>query len=112
MNIKTDIDMSNMLDSFEFDEEGKSIDKLMVQGSLDGGFGTFVTSKEHKNVYAIGTMVKRDSWVDENGRAQSILGVIDHYDSFSGCYLIKYNNGQGWELILEDDMTKVLWFVM
>ena len=62
--------------------------------------------------YVIGTMVKRDSWVDENGRAQSILGVIDHYESFSGCYLIKYNNGQGWELILEDDITKVLWFVM
>ena len=103
--------MSKMLDSFEFDEEGKSIDKLML-GPLDGGFGTFVTSKEHNNVYAIGTMVKRDAWVDENGRAQSIMGVIDHYDSFSGCYLIKYNNGHGWELILEDDMTKVLWFVM
>ena len=101
--------MSKMLDSFDFDEEGKSIDKLMLQ-TLDGGFESFITNKEeNKNVYAIGTVVRRDGWVDENGRAQSIMGVID---SSSGCYLIKYNNDHGWELILGDDMTKVLWFMM
>ena len=102
--IKTD--MSTLLDSFDFDEEGKSIDKLMLP-TLDGGFVPLVASQEHKNVYTIGTVVeKRNALLGDDGNA--IMGLIETYEVISCCYLIKYSNGLGhdWELVLEDDMAK------
>ena len=53
-----------------------------------------------------------------DGEGNTIMGVIENYHvvSSSYFYMIKYSNGHGhghgWELILEDDITKVLEFVM
>ena len=107
-------DMSTLLDSLDFDDEGKSIEKLMLK-HLNGGFGSFVMNQEdHKNAYTIGTAVVKRNAVD--GEGNTIIGVIENYYvvSSSYFYMIKYSNGQGhgWELILEDDITKVLEFVM
>ena len=44
-------DMSAFLDSFDFDDEGKSIEKLMLK-HLNGGFGSFVMNQEdHKRMH-------------------------------------------------------------
>ena len=103
--IKTDMSTSTLLDSFDFDEEGKSIDKLMLP-TLDGGFVPLIASQEHKNAYTIGTVVEKRNALDDDGNA--IMGLIETYEVISCCYLIKYSNGLGpdWELVLEDDMAK------
>ena len=92
-------DMSAFLDSFDFDDEGKSIEKLMLK-HLNGGFGSFVMNQEdHKNAYTIGTAVVKRNAVD--GEGNSIMGVIGNYYvvSSSYFYMIKYSNhghGHGW----------------
>ena len=109
-------DMSTLLDSLDFDDEGKSIEKLMLKHLNHGGFGSFVMNQEdHKNAYTIGTAVVKRNAVD--GEGNTIIGVIENYHVVSSSYffyMIKYSNGHGhgWELILEDDITKVLEFVM
>ena len=48
-------DMSTLLDSLDFDDEGKSIEKLMLKHLNHGGFGSFVMVMRIKKIIRMHT---------------------------------------------------------
>ena len=95
---------SPVLDSFEFDDDGKSVNisvgfetdtKTMEELKITlREFGSFLPP-EHK--YPLGTRVYiKSSLVKDKGDVH-VLGYVDGYDIASGLYMIKYDNGGfGW----------------
>ena len=100
------VDDSKLLNSFSFDAEGKTIDRLMLKSPQHHDDQYESLLQRNYAYYATGTMVRKAT-LNENGKMHSISGWVDNFDPSSGFYIIKYDNGD-WEWMQEANVSKIV----
>ncbi len=108
-------DVLELLDSFHFDVDGKTIDDLMIPNA-DGGYNNHLAiaataslmTEKQNYLYAIGTPIKKEI-SNKNGKIETILGWVENYDLSTGFYTIRYeNHGLGLALMKEDELSRII----
>ena len=98
MNMNCHAYFLSLLDSFHFDDKGKTIDAIHDNFGLLG---------QNKASGVNARRVKQDFYDDE-GNVRSYFGWVVSYDALSGLYTIKYDDGVGCEEMLEVDVEKII----
>ena len=93
---------SALLDSFHFDDNGKTIDQLYDH------FGLLGENENEMKSTSPDTKRVKTEYIDDNGKVQTFLGWVVSYDPLSGLYTVQYDNNGGFEEIPEEDIGKIV----